>query len=93
MIALELDSLVDLERPCPACAQPFLHGSVIAPAPSLVRRGLSEIDATRCFLCGDVRLIGRYRETTNKHELRAELDYLAMVLTKVAEDEYLAGAH
>ncbi len=93
MIALELDSLVDLERTCPACAQPFLHGSVIVPAPSLMRRGLSEIDATRCFLCGDVRLIGRYRETTNKHELRAELDYLAMVLTGVAEDEYHAGAH
>ncbi len=93
MIALQLDALVDLERACPACDQPFLHGSVIVPAPNLVRRGLSEIDATRCFVCGDVRLIGRYRETTNKHELRAELDYLAMVLTEVAEDEYLAGAH
>ena len=90
VLAMNAREFVCLERPCPTCQQQSLHGARIRPDKSLLDRGLALIDATRCFSCGDVRLIGCFDDKTDKHEIRGELDCLAMLLSEVAEDELRA---
>ena len=72
---------------CACCRTENLYLKNIAAAPVLARRGLESVQASRCFSCGDVRLVGTYWDDTERLDLRGDLDYIALVMTEIAAEE------
>ena len=72
---------------CACCRTENLYVKSIVAASDLARRGLESVQASRCFSCGDVRLVGTYWNDTERLDLRGDLDYLALVMTEIAVED------
>ena len=72
---------------CTSCRTDSLYTKSIPAASDLARHGLEAVHASRCFGCGDIRLIGTYWNVADRHDIRGELDHLAAIMSEIAAEE------
>jgi hypothetical protein len=85
--AIDVEAFAGMAQLCPSCRTEAVYAKNIAAVLDSARRGLESIYATRCFGCGDVRLIGTYWSHDQSLDLRAELDQLAAIMSEIAAEE------
>ena len=87
VVSFDVEAFSGQAQTCLCCRTENLYTKIIVAAPEPARRGLESIQASRCFGCGDVRLVGTDWNDAERLELRGNLDYLALVMSEIAAEE------
>lgn len=86
MMVFDVDSFSGDAHLCKHCQTAALYFKNIPAGLELAPLGLECLYISRCYGCGDIRLIGTFWDPADPHDLRSELKCLADLMSEVAAE-------